>query len=391
MTRRAKLGLRHTAWNLAFAFGPACIVAAIVAFFFLTTSGWLCEFAFARRYLDVAQWGVMHSQNLRPLMIGDSVSYIAILGMMVLLAVNSGLVLGQFIADYNHDSDFGITFDGTQRIHRRKIRRLRSFALVLLGVIVVFLLVWMLFSFTGKFLEWGLDWGLEWKSPAEQIAGHEFVSFGVFLAFLVVDILLFSAVRVECEFWEGICGGKKLCVAPNQSGNARVKITRRIQRLEREDRFQRDSIWLVDVPVLIGVLCIGVFSHVAADQAPYLMAERGVWGTQEGVPLPPPNLDLYLRDHERDQLLVRADDSGARTPSLPTYAAKVSRERQIRRFEGLLQGISTGGLVMHISISQVVLGVLLYRLRRDLMTMKHEDVAKEASANPLRVSVAPVN
>lgn len=363
----AHLGMRQTAWNLAFAFGPACGVALIVALFFLTTSGWLWEYDVARRYLDVAKWGMMQAEGLNPLMIGDSVSYIAILGMMVLLALNSCMVLGQFFADYNHDSDFGIRFSPVAKEKRALIRRFRSAALLLLGATAIFLVLWMSFSFTGKFLEWGVDLGTGWTSPSQQLVGHEFVSLCVFMAFLIMDVLLLVAVRKEREFWREICERGPLNVAPDQIQETRAEVMQRIGRLLHEERFQRDSIWLVDIPVLIGVLCIGVFSHVAADRAPFLMAERQAPFAEDVLPLPPPGLDLYLRDHERDQLLVRVDDHGARTPSLPTYAAKVSRERQLRRFEGLLQGISTGGLVMHIAISQVVLGVLLYRLRRDVM------------------------
>lgn len=312
-------------------------------------------------WFDVAQWPIMGPSTNPPLMLGDSIMYIGILGVMSLVALNTAYASRILMKGYENESDLGVQLSPEQRKFRANCRRKRIFAARLLGITSLLIAIWFVSSVSGTFFKFGHDhWS--WATPRQQQAGHERISVLVFAMCLLVDCLLLLAISREIQLWAPIANSKGVAGA----------VSRRIAALRSERRFQLDSILFIDVPVLVGVIAIIMMHSYLEEHRWRILAERSESGYKEAL-LPPSNLDLYLIEDEMDGRLPRV--AGAKPAAVvrwPTNAEKISRERQVRRFDGFLQGMSTGAVMMHIAISQLIFGVLLFRLFARERTIESE-------------------
>jgi hypothetical protein len=320
---------------------------------------------------DVARWPIMGQRPALPLMLGDAIMYIAILAVMLLVFLNTLIVFALFAHGYIRETESGIRLDGTQRAEVQRHRRARVLILTLLGVSLLCVAVWGALSVTGTVFAMGTRlWA--WRSPSDQQIAHELWSVGLFVLFLIIDWRLLASVRRELLFWEG--------VESKAGADAKPELSARCGALRIERQFQMDSIWFVDVPVILGVVAL-LCTHA------FLYEHRwSILACRDGEShishlLPPDDRDLYLNDYELDGRLPRNDNDTADVTAIaarwPTWAEKISRERQVRRFCGFLQGFSTGGVMMHIAISQFILGVLLLRFFK----------VRESARGPTRSSI----
>lgn len=295
-------------------------------------------------------------------MLGDSVMYIAILGVMVLVACNTAVVASLFRHGLKNDTEYGVTFDAEEGKWRERTRASRSWMVWILQLIWVLLCVWVLLSASGTLLSAGQRL-FHWRTPSEQQVAHEILAIVLFGIFLLVDCWLLGVINRELKLWASVIAKVPLAVAHGEEARARSKIAAKLDALRSERRFQIDTIWFIDIPVLVGVSTV-LLAHVYIHHHQWsILADRDKSAFNAQIELPR-HLDLHLNDVELDGRLPVKGTAGAgvTAAAAPTWAEKVSQERQLRRFAGFVQGLATGAVMMHIAISQFILGVLLFRM-----------------------------
>ena len=376
------------------AFGPFIIVALVIAASLYATSNSVKAGPYRNFWsaLDIARSRMMNPAHNRPLMLGDSVMYIGIVGVMVLVFVNTLIITHVLTREYRNESSCGVCFSPAQEVARVGNRGPRIWALRLLASTLLLIGMWLLLSYFGFFFAAFREIG-DWQFPADQQKGHEIVSLAVFGLFLIVDLLLSSARNREIAFWEEIHRAPQINSHPNVH-DAREQVAHKINSLRNERRFQIDSICFIDLPVFIGVFAIVGLHFFLDDNRFYILANRDL--APFDAPMPPVDLDLHRHAEERDGLLPPTKPSPfAAADALgvclwPTCAEKVSYERQLRRFEGFLQGFATGGVMMHIAMSQLIFGVLLFRFLRSEQVPNHGKPTASQGTTPPTLPSTPV-
>ncbi len=333
-------------------------------------------------YLDISCWPTMGTEQQRPRMLADSIGYAGVFSVMVLVFLNTLVIFESILRKYRQQEEFGVTLTAGQTMIRQRARTLRSISIRLLIFVLILLVLWVLGTWSGYFFQLGI-YLFKWRSPSEQHVGHELATVVIFFLFFAIDCLLLQATKSEIKLWSEVNNGK-IEVKTGYAKDAHASVGKAICGLKIENRFQRDSIWLIDIPVILSVCVIFGVHHYLHENRWGILAERPKpdlvedqrSAVQEAL-LPPTDLDIYFNDCERDGLLPvdsagidgRLVATGTRIHLLPSIQ-EISRQRQIRRFEGFLQGFSIGGLVVHVAISQFIFCLLLFRFRWDSRSLR---------------------